>query len=60
MIRMGADPASRMYRRAARRVSTLSTRSSVERRTRETSDVPMIVAMNQAAIFTPSGRSMIL
>jgi hypothetical protein len=46
--------------RARPSVSTLCTRSSVERSTRDTSDVTMIVAMNQAAILTPSGRSITL
>ena len=32
-------------------------RSSVERMTREISDVTMIVAMNHDAILMPSGRS---
>ena len=36
------------------------TRSSVTRSTRDSSDVVMIAAMNRAAIFTPSGRSMTL
>ena len=49
-----------MKRRAPASVSTVWMRSSVERATREMIDVTMIVAMNQAAIFTPSGRSMML
>ncbi len=34
-------------------------RSSVDRRTRDTSDVTTIVKMKNAAIFRPSGRSLI-
>ena len=46
--------------RAPASVSTVCMRSSVERATREIIEVMMNVAMNQAAIFTPSGRSMML
>ena len=60
MIRTGVEAASRMKRSAMSSGSTAWTRSSVERITRETSDVPMIVTMNHDAILTPSGRSMTL
>ena len=49
-----------MNRYAVASGSTAWTRSSVDRSTRETSDVTMIVTMNQDAIFTPSGRSKML
>ena len=51
-----ADEALAPARRAARRWM----RSSVDRSTRETSDVTMIVTMNHEAILMPSGRSMML
>jgi hypothetical protein len=38
---------------------TPRTRNSVDRSTRDTSDVQMIVAMKIDAIFSPSGRSAI-
>ncbi len=49
-----------MKRSAVSSGSTDCTRSSVERITREISDVTMIVTMNHEAILTPSGRSMTL
>ena len=60
MIRTGPSPASWMNRSAVASGSTDCTRSSVERSTREMSDVTMIVTMNHEAIFTPSGRSTML
>ena len=60
MIRIGPAPASCMKRRAVSSGSTDCTRSSVDRSTREMSDVTMIVTMNQEAILTPSGRSTML
>jgi hypothetical protein len=58
MIRTGDPAASLMKRSAISSVWTPRMRSSVERATREMSDVAMIVTINHDAIFTPSGRSM--
>ena len=49
-----------MKRRAVSSRSTLVTRSSVARVTREISEVARIAAMKNEAILTPSGRSMML
>lgn len=60
MICSEVFPASARKRRAAASAAMPWTRSSVERMTRETSEVTMMVPMNQDAILTPSGRSMML
>ena len=64
----GSLATSRMVRRAQSRMktrlvaskSTALVRSSKARSSREATDTPMIAAMKQAPIFTPSGRSMTL
>ena len=58
MIRIGTFAASRRNCAAIASAVTPCMRSSVERSTREISEVTMIVTMNHAAICTPSGRSM--
>ncbi len=60
MIRIGLPTASWMKRSAVASGSTATTRSSVDLTTREMSDVTMMVAMNHAAIFNPSGRATML
>ena len=58
MILMAPNRAAvSMKRAAAASGSTPCTRSSVDRSTRDTSEVQMIVAMKIEAIFRPSGRS---
>ena len=59
MIRTRRD-ASAMNRCAGASGSTPWIRSSVDRSTREVSDVTMMVTMNQDAILMPSGRSWML
>ena len=60
---IGDDPHRRrrgLLQEGGRAIVVASTRwilSSVERSTRDTSDVSTMVATNHAAIFTPSGRS---
>ena len=49
--------ASAIRRRAVSSTSTSVARSSVERQTRETSEVTTIAPMKSEAILTPSGRS---
>ena len=56
-MRTGTAPALRMNWRATSSGSMLRMRSSVDRMTRETIEVTMIVAMNHDAILMPSGRS---
>ena len=46
-----------MKRRAVSSTITCVTRNSVERQTREISEVTMIAAMKSEAILRPSGRS---
>ena len=60
MMRMGTFAASRRNCWARGSAVTPWTRSSVDRSTREMSEVTMIVTMNHVAIWTPSGRSMTL
>src|SRR5829696_1130331 len=59
MMRISPLPAaSSRKRRAVSSSSTLVTRSSVARVTREISEVARIAAIKNEAILTPSGRSM--
>ena len=60
MMRIGACATSLRNCCAVVSAMTPCTRSSVERSTREMSDVKTIVTMKNEAIFSPSGRSVML